>query len=381
MRVTFVVPGRIDARTGGSIYDRRMAEGLRDRGWSVDVRELDGQFPFPDEAALDGAARALAAIEDDSIVVVDGLALGAMPAVIAGEASRLRLVALVHLPLAADPTRDRDAALRLGAGERVALAAAALVVVTSAATLPMLAGYGLPQERVVVVEPGTDRAPLAAGSAGALHLVCVATLNAGKGHDLLLRALADVPSRNWRLTCAGSLTRDPATVERVRTLIHTLGLEDRVSLVGDLDASALAYCYDTADLFVLATLQETYGMAVAEALARGLPVVSTTTGAIPALVGDVAGLLVPPGNIEALTAALARAIGDAPLRARLAEAARRVRERLPDWDHACTRMGVALTSLASAPPAATSLTTRGVSSTVRPSTTTTPSGPMGSRDA
>ena len=67
---------------------------------------------------------------------------------------------------------------------------------------------------------------------------------------------------------------------RVRALIREHALEDRVSLLGDLDADALAAEYDRADLFVLPTLYEGYGMAVAEALARGVPVISTATGAM-----------------------------------------------------------------------------------------------------
>ena len=128
-------------------------------------------------------------------------------------------------------------------------------------------------------------------------------------------------------------------------MIRTLGLVDRVTLVGELDAARLSECYDSADVFVLATLQETYGMAVAEALAHGLPVVSTTTGEISALVGDDAGLLVPPGDTEALTAALARVIGDAGLRARLAAGATRASERLPRWKDAAAKVSAALASL------------------------------------
>jgi glycosyltransferase involved in cell wall biosynthesis len=346
--VAFLVPGRIETRTGGSIYDRRMTEGLRQRGWSVDVHELDGSFPTPTRAALAHAAGVLATIHDDGIVIIDGLALGAMPDVVEREASRVRIVGLVHLPLAADVSIDPDRATDLEGAERRALASARLVIVTGTATLAMLERYDLPRDRVIVVEPGTDPAPLARGSQGALlpvNLLSVATLNAGKGHEILLRALADVPNRNWRLTCAGSLTRDPATVDRVRAMRRSLELEDRVSFVGELDAARLSECYDGADLFVLATLQETYGMAVAEALARGLPVVCTATGAMPALVGDDAGLLVPPGNTAALAAALARAIGDAGLRTRLAEGARRVRQHLPSWEYACGSMSGALARL------------------------------------
>ncbi|MDP3716491.1 MAG: glycosyltransferase family 4 protein [Acidobacteriota bacterium] len=342
----FVVPGSIAARTGGSIYDRRMVDGLRRRGWDITVVELAGDFPQPSAEAVTGAAAALAALPDAALVVMDGLALSALPEVIEREAARLRIVALVHLPLAADVSIDAETRDRLAVAEQRALAASALIVVTGAATLGLLEPYALPRDRVVVVEPGTDPAPQAKGSDGArVHLLCVATVNAGKGHDVLFEALAAVPNRAWRLTCAGSLTRDHATVDRVRSLVWQLGLDDRVTLAGELDAEALVTCYDSADVFVLATRRETYGMAVAEALARGLPVVSTTTGAIPDLVGADAGVVVPPGEVAPLAEALSRVIGDADLRARMAAGAREVRDRLPVWEVAAARMDAALQKL------------------------------------
>lgn len=342
----FMVPGSIDARTGGSIYDRRMADGLRRRGWDLTVVELAGDFPQPAAVAVADAAQALAALPDGTLVVMDGLALSAMPELIEHEASRLRVIALVHLPLAADVSIDAASRARLAAGERRALAASTLVVVTGAATLGLLEPYALPRDRVAVVEPGTDPAPPARGADGTrVHLLCVATVNAGKGHDVLLEALAAVPNRAWRLTCAGSLTRDRAAAARMRALVGQLELDDRVTLAGELNATRLASCYDTADVFVLATRRETYGMAVAEALARGLPVVSTTTGAIPALVGADAGVVVPPGEAAPLAEALSRVIGDADLRARLAAGARAVRDRLQGWEVAAARMDAALQGL------------------------------------
>jgi glycosyltransferase involved in cell wall biosynthesis len=359
--ITFFVPGPLDARTGGSIYDRRIADALRARGCRVDVVELDASFPHPTTAALDHAGRALASAAAGMIAVVDSLALGAMPDLIEREAERLRIVALMHLPLAATVGLDRATASRFEAGERRALHAASLVVATGKAALPLLARYDLPANRIVVVEPGTDRVaitgPAKAGRhvpsyvvsgfsrTSPLELLCVGTLNAIKGHDILVEALAAVPDRDWHLTCAGSLTRDPETSSHVRTAIAQLGLEDRVSLAGDLDREALAACYARADLFVLATRQETYGMAVAEALAHGLPVVATMTGAIPDLVASEAGLLVPVGDPGALAAALARVIEDDELRVRLAEGARAMRDRLPTWDEAAGRMAAALASI------------------------------------
>jgi glycosyltransferase involved in cell wall biosynthesis len=73
-------------------------------------------------------------------------------------------------------------------------------------------------------------------------------------------------------------------------------------------------------------------MVVAEALAHGLPVISTATGGIPDLVGDDAGLLVPPGNADRLAAAIARVLADPLVRARFARGARRVRDRLAGWE-------------------------------------------------
>lgn len=341
--LVLVVPGRLDTPTGGSRYNRFMAEGLGRLGWSVDVREIGGAFPQPDEVALGEAARMFARLPSGATIMVDGLALGAMPDLIERESARLIIIALVHLPIAAEVGLDDETAARFEASERRALRAARLVIVTGAAALPLLDRYALPDNRVVVVEPGTHPAPLARGSGGDTpHLLSVATLNPGKGHEVLLQALARVSHRGWRLTCAGSVTRHPATAGQLRDLARGLALDDRVSFVGDVDEVALERCYDMADLFVLASWRETWGMAVAEALARGLPVVSTATGAIPSLVGGDAGLLTEPGDVAGLAEALERAISDETLRAWMAAGARRVRHQLPTWDHAAARMAAAL---------------------------------------
>lgn len=342
----FVVPGNIDSRTGGYIYDRHIVEGLRARDWSVDVQSLDETFPSPTASALAQAEAVFASLTEGTVVVVDSLALGAIPELLEQHRSRLRIVALMHLPLAADIGIDEDMAAQFAMAERRALGTASLVIVTGRATLAMIAGYDVPPVRVVVVEPGTEPAPLARGSGTSrVELLAVGTLNPGKGYEALLHALAVVRSRDWHLTCAGSLTRHPPTVVRIRAIVAERGLAEHVSLVGELGAEQIEEHYARADVFVLATSRETYGMAVAEALAHGLPVVSTSTGAIPALVGTEAGLLVSPGDVHGLSTALSRVIGDATLRARLAEGARRVRPTLPRWDQSVGKFASALESL------------------------------------
>ena len=343
IRIWFVVPGLLTSLTGGSIYDRRIVEGLRARGWTVDVRELQDTFPHPSPSALDEARRALAVIPSGTTVLIDGLVMGAIPDVVEVERSRLHLVAVVHLPLAADVGLDADTTARLLASERRALAAASRIVVTGSATVDLLRDYDVPRAKITLVEPGTDGAPLARGSGATVRqLLSVATLNPVKGHAILFQALAGVANTQWRLTCAGSLTRHPPTVARLRALLDELDLENRVELVGDLTREALAAFYDRADLFVLGTLRETYGMAVAEALAHGLPVISSRTGAIADLVGDEAGILIPPGDAAQLSIAIARVLDDPALHARLAAGARRVRDRLPTWEQAVDRMVAAL---------------------------------------
>ena len=339
-----MIPGDLDLRTGGYGYDRRMIAGLRDCGWDVSVARLDDSFPSPTAAARGDAAAALAAVPDGGLVVIDGLALGALPDEAAAHASRLALVGLVHHPLALETGLDAARAAALEDSERRALAAVRHVIVTSRATAAILARYDVAPDRITAVEPGTDPAPLArGGSPGTVSLLSVATVTPRKGYALLLDALAAVPSDDWRLRCAGSLDRDAATTAAVRSRLSDVRLADRVEFVGDMDADQLAVEYDRADVFVLATLYEGYGMVVAEALARGLPIVSTATGAIPDLVGDDAGIVVAPGDVAALADALSRVISDASLRARLGVAARLVRDRLPTWTDAVDAMARVLT--------------------------------------
>ena len=346
--LSLVVAGSLNQHTGGYVYDRRMAEGLRRIGWDVQVIELSDGFPHPCTAALDEAARALAGVPSDTAVVIDSLAFGAMPDVLSREASRLCLVALVHLPLSAAAVLDGGDDAQVAAMEGRALQSAKGVIVTGKAALPLLERYQLAGDRVIVVEPGTDRAPVARGSRTGepLELLCVATLNSIKGHERLLASLADVKSLNWRLTCVGSLTRDPGTVSRVRAMVARLGFQDRVTLTGELTGTALEERFNCTDAFVLATRQETFGMAVAEALAHGIPVVATATGSVPELLADGAGLVVPVGDRQALTSALRRVLSSPQLRAQLAEGACRARTRLRTWDQAATEMARELEALA-----------------------------------
>jgi glycosyltransferase involved in cell wall biosynthesis len=337
--VQLVVPGPLDQRTGGYIYDRRIALGLAALGWPVAVHELAGRFPMVDEVAIEAARAALDAMPAGSLAVIDGLAL---PAFVDLRPPR-PWVALVHHPLALETGLGVADAGVLAAIERRTLAAASRVIVTSPQTRRDLAGYEVDEARVGVVLPGTDPAPLARRAGGpGLAMLCVASLTARKGHLVLLKALATLRELVWQLTCVGSPDRDPATAAAIRAAIRRFGLEGRVRLVGEQAENGLQPFYAEADLFVLASYHEGYGMALAEALARGLPIVATTAGAIPDTVPAAAGILVPPGDPEALAGALARVLTGPGVRDELAAGARAARLTLPTWADAASTFAAEL---------------------------------------
>lgn len=332
----FVVPGSLSEVTGGYHYDRRLLEGLRALGWRITVRSLDASFPMPTRTALAEADAVFSSLADDTLVLVDGLALGAMPDVLAPHAARLCLVGLIHHPLALESGLATDIAEGLRQSEQAALRMVRYVIVTSPSTREGLATYGVPPARVSVVEPGTDAAPLASGSHdGSLEILCVANIIPRKGHDLLIEALAGLQHLRWRLSCVGSTQRSPATAAALQRRIEQTGIGARVRMLGEIEGAALERCFAAADLFVLPTRHEGFGMVVAEALAHGLPVLATRTGAIPSLVLPDAGIVVAPDDREALRDALTSLLDDRELLARFANGARAVRARLPRWSQSC----------------------------------------------
>ena len=351
-----LVPGPLEQRTGGYIYDARIVDGLRRRGWRVTVHELDGRFPEGDPAARAGLRAALAGLADGARVVIDGLAMGGLPAPVRDAAARLRIVGLAHLLLADESgLTDRQRA-EYTASEREALAACAGVVATSGHTAARVRTLGVDAAAVRVVPPGTDPAPPAHGPGPGAppRIFCAATVTPRKGQDVLVRALAQVADLEWSCVCAGSLARAPEFAREVRRLAEEAGLDARIGFPGECGAAGMDAFYDASSLFVLPSHFEGYGMVLTEALARGLPVVSTTGGAIPQTVPPGAGVLVPPGDVGALAAALRTLLapGDgagAAERARLAAAARRYAAGLPDWETTAEAFGAAVLALTAAP--------------------------------
>lgn len=344
--VHVLVPDGIDdpARpSGGNTYDRHLCAELVSLGWSAHERAVPGFWGRPGAASFAALEAALRQIRDDAVVLLDGLIASTAPEVLVPHARRLRLIVLVHMPLGHRPPDD-DARRR----ERAVLSAAAGVVTTSEwAKGRLIELYALPADRVRVAEPGVDAAELARGTAAGGALICVGSVTFEKGHDILLSALQSISEHSWRCACVGRLDRDPAFVESLRRRSLGTGLGDRVSFPGPLGGADLDRIYSSADLLVLASRAETYGLVVTEALARGLPVVAAEVGGLAEALGEGSagrrpGLLVPPEDAVALADALRDWLGDAELRARLRRVARERRESLPRWSRTAAVVARAL---------------------------------------
>jgi glycosyltransferase involved in cell wall biosynthesis len=246
-------------------------------------------------------------------------------------------VVLAHMVAAGFPDADE----RTVDGERRALRSARRVIATSEWTRSELARRQVvPVELVDVAPPGSDEAPLATGTATGRALLCIGVVAPQKGQDLLVEALSRLgDAGEWSCTMAGSLEFDPEYAERLSARVADAGLTGRVTMAGVLTGDELDSAYRRADLVVAPSRAESYGMAIADALRRGIPVVASSAGGIPQTVaGSRAAVLVPPDEPAPLADALRRWMLDPALRARLKAEARRGRGRLPRWSETADRV-------------------------------------------
>ena len=332
-RLAFAVPGDLSNPTGGYAYDRRIVEELRRRGVGVDVVDLGDGFPQPSPDTRAAALVKLEKIPPGVPIVLDGLGLGVLPE-IAALRGRNPLIGLVHHPLALETGLAPDEAQQFRESERAALASMQVIIVTSPTIARVLvADYGVSPDVLRVAPPGSERVAAAhIRSDGVVALLSVGIIVPRKGYDLLIAALATVRDLPWRLIIAGDRRRDPETSARLDADILRQGLSARIALEGAVSAERLAALYSAADVFVLASRFEGYGMAFAQAIAHGVPVIGTKAGAIPETVPAGAGLLVPADDVPALAAALRLLITDKKERTRLARNARAASKLLPAWE-------------------------------------------------
>jgi glycosyltransferase involved in cell wall biosynthesis len=343
MHVSLIVPAPFDTISGGYGYDRRIVSGLRASGHTVDVVELAGAFPLADDFARDSACAAWDRLPPDTKLVIDGLALPAFRG-LEGAISTRGTIGLVHHPVSLETGLSEANQATLANVERQLLPCMSRLIVTSENTAEAVtAHFRIAPDRVHTVIPGTDDAPRCSGSDGPTReILSIGTLIPRKGHDVLLRALARLFDLDWHLTIVGSPDRDPPHAHGLIALAEELGIAHRVHFAGELVGEALETTWRGADLFALATYHEGFGMVIAEALKRGVPVVVTAGGAAGALITPESGCVCPVGDRDQVSKSLRRLIYGDSLRRQMAEQAWQAGQILPSWQTQSTLFAQAL---------------------------------------
>ncbi|MEM8703691.1 MAG: glycosyltransferase family 4 protein [Pseudomonadota bacterium] len=340
----FAYPGELDTPTGGYGYDRQIIAGLRGLGWQVELVPLGDGFPFPTGEARAQAQEALERLPDGARLIVDGLAFGVLPEAAAAVSGRLDLHALVHHPLCRETGVSEAQAANLLQSERQALTHARHIIVTSHATATQVADlFGVEADRITVVLPGTEKQECAVRQeADRLRLLAVGTVVRRKGYDLLFAALGDLRDIDWDLDIVGGLDADPDCHSELQEQLSAFGLTDRVTFNGAVAPEDLSAFYREADIFVLASRYEGYGMAYTEALAHGLPVIGSGGGAVADTLPEGAAIYCGTEDTKRLRNALKLLMTDERKRLDMAAHARVAAQNLPDWKDAAAMFAAAL---------------------------------------
>jgi glycosyltransferase involved in cell wall biosynthesis len=313
--IHFLVPGDISTATGGYAYDRAIMSGLHRLGAEVELHTLDASFPMPSHLAIAAVSNILADIPAKHIVLIDGLALPGLAPILARHRNRIKTATLIHHPVALETGLSSLQSKQLGSAEYAALAEVQLVLCTSQWTADALCKLGVEAQKLRVVVPGTEMPahPPKAKNNTPRNLLCVATITPRKGHDVLVRALASIRDLDWHLDCVGSFTRDADHTQAITQLIEQEDLGSRITLHGEVSNNQLAAFYSAADVFVLASQLEGFGMVLTEAQAYGLPIIATRAGAIPDTVSQASAILVARNSPDEFGKALERLMTNAPL--------------------------------------------------------------------
>ncbi len=317
---------------GGALYVRRLAEALGAAGRTASVETFDGHLPG-----------------DSDVAVIDVSALPAAAGALAARGGGGALAGLVHHPLSLETGLDADARDLLHAVETAALGALDRIIVTSDHSAGIVAGLGVSEDCIAVVTPGTAPAPWRhrpdTDWDTPIEILCVGPVVPRKAQRDLIAALAKLGDLDWRLTCVGALDQDPAYAAAAQAETDAAGLSGKVTFLGTIDDAALDAAYRRAGVVALPSALEGYGMVLAEALARGIPVAASDYGPIPEFVPRDASILAPPGDVDALSKALRRVLFDAELRGRMAEAAWQAGQALPSWAEAAQRFAAEIDGL------------------------------------
>lgn len=330
----FAIPGDATQKTGGYIYEWELLRALRRNGRPVEHIELGAGFPDPTSAETEAAIGAMAALPEDTPLIIDGLVFGSIDT--AGLAKvKAPIIAMIHHPLGLETglSPDRSAYLLQREANNLALAQAVLVPSPHTARI-LIDQFGVAPDKITIALPGFRPADPIKTPLSPPLILSVGLLAERKGHDVLVAALGQIRDLDWRAQIVGK-THDPLVATRLHNQIAELDLSDRIIMTGLLDDADVISRYRQATIFALATRYEGYGIVLGEALLHGLPIVTCRTGAVPDTVPEGAGILVPVNDAKAFANALRRLLSNEELRQTLATRSREAGKALPSWDDTC----------------------------------------------
>lgn len=348
MRLTYLISADYARTTGGWIYNERLLCELAILGWRIDRIELAAGFPDPPPDVIVSASAVLSALPDRTLVLADQVVLAPLADSVQAAAGRLNVAMLMHHPQVLEGSRPPALAASMDAAERLALAHVARVIATSRATArQMISDYRVEAARLILAEPGTDELPPSGGSGGpGLHLLSLGSVIPRKRHELIVAALSGLADLDWCLTIAGSLAMNETHVGRLRHVIEAGGLAQRITLTGALTGMELEAVWQATDLYVASSVHEGFGMALAEAIARRIPVVSTRSGAVGDWLDPRASILVEPDDAETMRAALRHVLTQPQRLAEMRAGTKAARQSLPTWPQSALTVSHALRTLA-----------------------------------
>lgn len=306
MKIYFLINDDINTLTGGYIYNKYIVNGLNEKNYDVSVISLLGNFPNPTSSDLNKCSEILNTLPDKAFLVVDSLILGFIPQLLIKIRERTSIIGLMHLPLSIDLKSNKKQ--RLFLEEEKALELCKRIITTSFYTKILLTESGIDAEKILVAEPGTENYPKKENyPCNPYNLVCISNYHENKNQIALIKALKNLVEYNWEMNFFGR--SDTFYFRKLKELVYSYNLDKRIFLGGPLERSKISDIYLKSDLFILPTKFETYGMALTEALAHGIPVITTLTGGISYSVPASMAIFVKP-TVKSLVAALKKVFID-----------------------------------------------------------------------
>lgn len=328
MRVVWLRCEDYAEHTGGFVYNNRLAAALAVQAGRFLTLSVPAGFPSIAAPVRARLAAAFAALPPDTFLVGDHLHFADLAPELAQR--HFRVAAVFHHARSIEDTVGGRQADR--AAEQRGFDACDCILVSSQTTATYVqCQHGVLPQKIVVAIPGDDPVSRSPGPSSATRLlVTVGAVIPRKRHDYLAAVATRLRAPDWQWIIAGDLARDPEWMGKVRAAIDAAGLRERVRLAGAVSGAELESLWQRAGVCVAASHYEGYGMALAEALRRGVPVVTTASGAVGEWArGGV--VIAPDDDAETFARALDVLLLDPAVRQRMSDAAWAFGSALPTW--------------------------------------------------